>query len=160
MAAGFWPQLWCSFCSQRPHVHQRQDELQPSQRPPGADRGARRRTPIHFRLVSVSESPPSYRSHLCFSAGRLLDVHPADAHRGSDFSVDSEPDDGFPSAVQPLLQTVRLHTAGFLVQLLKCHRKEHENVSVCWEEPIRLKSVISSDATNGRNKQELNWYRS
>lgn len=152
MAAGFWPQLWCSVCSQRSHVHQRQDELQPSQRPPGADRGARRRTPIHFRLVSVSESPPSYRCHLCFSAGRLLDVHPAAAHRGSDFSLDSEPDDGFPSAVQPLLQTVRLHTAGFLIQLLKCHRKEHGMFLSIGSKPIRLKSVISSDATHGCNK--------
>lgn len=35
--------------------------------------------------------------------GGFLDVHPARAHRGPDFGVNTEPDDGFPSTLQPLL---------------------------------------------------------
>ena len=39
---------------------------------------------------------------LCLSPGWLLNVYPVDAHCGPDFSVDTEPDDGFPSTLQPL----------------------------------------------------------
>lgn len=51
----------------------------------------------------------------CLSPGWLLNVYPADAHRGPDFSVDTEPDDGVPSALQPLLQAVctNTHAASF-----------------------------------------------
>lgn len=40
---------------------------------------------------------------MCPSPGWLLDVHPADAHRGPDFSVPLEPDVGLPPTLQPLL---------------------------------------------------------
>lgn len=42
-------------------------------------------------------------SVVCWSPGWFLNVHPADAHRGPDFSVPSEPDDGVPPTLQPLL---------------------------------------------------------
>ena len=37
------------------------------------------------------------------SLGWFLNVHPADAHCGPDISVNTEPDDGVPSTLQPLL---------------------------------------------------------
>lgn len=40
---------------------------------------------------------------LCLSPGGFLNVYPADAHRGPDFSVNTEPDDGVSSTLQPLL---------------------------------------------------------
>lgn len=42
-------------------------------------------------------------SVLRFSPGWFLNVYPADAHRGPDFSVNTEPDDGVSSSLQPLL---------------------------------------------------------
>lgn len=39
----------------------------------------------------------------CLSPGWLLNVYPADAHCGPDFSVNTEPDDGVSSTLQPLL---------------------------------------------------------
>lgn len=52
------------------------------------------------------------RLTLVFPVGRFLYVHPADAHRGPDHSVHTEPDDGVAPSLQPLLQTVRapMHT--------------------------------------------------
>lgn len=40
---------------------------------------------------------------LCLPLGWFLNVYPADAHRGPDFSLNTEPDDGVPSTLQPLL---------------------------------------------------------
>lgn len=38
----------------------------------------------------------------CLFLGRFLNVYPANAHRGPDFSVNTEPDDGVSSTVQSL----------------------------------------------------------
>lgn len=43
---------------------------------------------------------------LCFSPGWFLHVDSADAHRGVGLGVDTEPDDGFSTSLQPLLSTV------------------------------------------------------
>lgn len=42
--------------------------------------------------------------------GRVLHVYPADTHRCTDPGVHLEPTDGVYSPLQPLLQTVRVHT--------------------------------------------------
>lgn len=64
---------------------------------------------LHSYLYPT-DCPPSSRHVFLLSTGRLFNVHPVDAHRGSDLSVDTEPDDGVPPTLQPVLQTVRTNT--------------------------------------------------
>lgn len=101
--------------SESAHLQQRQDELQPRDGlPTREDRRQRRRTDPHppFTVFCCLVRVRCRRSRLTlvFPPGWLLHVHPADAHRGPDSSVHTEPDDGVAPSLQPLLQTVSTHT--------------------------------------------------
>lgn len=72
------------------------------------DRGDVRTLTRHCSwLPSVCVLSLRVRLTLAFPPGWLFHVHPADAYRGPDPSVNTEPDDGVAPALQPLLETVR-----------------------------------------------------
>lgn len=65
---------------------------------------------LTFDSLSFPQTFHSLLPVLCvFSSGWILNVYSVDAHRSPDISVNTQSNDGFPSTLQPLLQTVSAH---------------------------------------------------